>query len=126
MPLLLPTFNPYLPISLCNCLPSLNTIKDANNNGVVVGEEKAPLDDEVFVNGAASTTPVAETTPPLPNGVLETRVVTHPYEGKDEDELTLTVGQVVNVTTLEVSAGEKLGKREGRDRETFAYSLILH
>jgi len=80
---------------------SANAEADANNNGVVVGEEKAPMDDEVFVNGAASTTPVAETTPPLPNGVLETRVVTHPYEGKDEDELTLTVGQVVNVTTLE-------------------------
>jgi len=94
--------------------------QDKNNN-TVGGEEKATPDDEVFEAAAAAATstapaavpaaaateaaaaeavaaPVAET---LPNGVVETRVVTHPYEGKEDDELTLTVGQVVNVTTME-------------------------
>jgi len=99
---------------------SANVDADKNNN-TVGGEEKATPDDEVFEAAAAAATSTAPAAVPaaaateaaaaeavaapveetLPNGVVETRVVTHPYEGKEDDELTLTVGQVVNVTTME-------------------------
>jgi len=39
--------------------------------------------------------------PPLPKDVVETRVATHRYDGNDEDELTLAVGQVVNILKTE-------------------------
>ena len=63
----------------------------------------AAASEAVPEDGAAASVEaapqVAET---LPNGVLETRVVTHKYEGNDEDELFLDVGQVVNILKLEV------------------------
>jgi len=51
---------------------------------------------------AADTAAAAAETAPMANGAVDTRVVTHKYEGTDEDELSLDVGQVVNVLKLEV------------------------
>ena len=75
---------------------------------VVAESTETPSIVAAMVEAAAVATiaaPEAVETETLPNGAIETRVVTHKYEGNDEDELSLDVGQVVNVLETEVRRG---------------------
>jgi len=97
---------------------------------VVAESTETPSIVAAMVEAAAVATiaaPEAVETETLPNGAIETRVVTHKYEGNDEDELSLDVGQVVNVLETEneedLDAGWSFGYVAGKKEKKGLFPL---